>query len=528
MLLLTMALILPVFQAFAMPASGLTVTINNDGSVAVFPASPAANHFFWWTLIPGGTDISGITEGMPIGGAEAELGGIDFFAFPANFSNLTDADNGRRLIIIEICDDAVSGGYITRMGISDVINISSETSALTGITVNNFSMTVGTHNLTNAQVNPVPAGEALTETVTWSIVSDGNAPCPHAPNCQDACNCDNGMLGPVVSLSGTILTAHRAGTATIRATHGTFTANATVTVTAGGGTGSGNIGGGTGAATGTGAPSAPTVTNVTTTNEIADFAGGSVTFNLNLAGHTVEGVRLGNRELAEGTDFVIEGSRLTFNQAFLTTLRPGTHSFSVQTSGGPGLLLRIIIAEVEAAAQQEDAPQQEAAPPPERPVEVQIMRPTHAAGTVVSGNTSINTLIIDGEHHEFPAVNFGGFNFLKLRDIAMLLNGTEASFGIGFNSTANTITITSGMAYSPVGGELDPLVGITQNAVASQQTLIVDGRTVDVVAFNIGGFNYFRLRDIAVLIGFGVEFNDATGEITLLLGSTAIADEEDE
>ena len=149
------------------------------------------------------------------------------------------------------------------------------------------------------------------------------------------------------------------------------------------------------------------------------------------------------------------------------------------------------------------------------PAAMQVMIPQHSAGTNVSGLTTANTLIVNGESQEFPAVNIGGYNFLKLRDIAMLLNGTERSFAIGFDADTNTITITTGAAYTPVGGELAPLEGETQNAVASPQRLIIDGQPIEVAAFNIGGFNYFRLRDLAVLLDFGIYFDDATQEITL-------------
>ena len=174
-----------------------------------------------------------------------------------------------------------------------------------------------------------------------------------------------------------------------------------------------------------------------------------------------------------------------------------------------------------AAAQQQLGQQLPTAP--------QVMQPQHPAGTNVSGLTSTNTLIVNDEAKDFPAVNIGGYNFLRLRDIAMLLNGTERSFAIGFDEDTNTITITTGEAYTPVGGELAPLVGETQNAVASPQRLIIDGQDIEVAAFNIGGFNYFRLRDLAVLLDFGVYFDDVTREITLDLtasyGAPAKTDE---
>ena len=45
--------------------------------------------------------------------------------------------------------------------------------------------------------------------------------------------------------------------------------------------------------------------------------------------------------------------------------------------------------------------------------------------------------------------------------------------------------------------------------------LLVDGREVSFTAYNIGGNNYFKLRDIGQLFDFGVGWDGATRTVTI-------------
>ena len=147
----------------------------------------------------------------------------------------------------------------------------------------------------------------------------------------------------------------------------------------------------------------------------------------------------------------------------------------------------------------------------------QVMQPTRAAGTEVRAQLSSNTLLVSGQTTVFPAVNIDDYNWLKLRDIAMILNNTSKQFEVGFDSARNTGSITSGRRYTPVGQELSNTLGSNPVAVATPQRLIMDGNEISIAAYNIDGYNYFRLRDIAILRDFNLGYDSASGVITLLL-----------
>jgi hypothetical protein len=142
------------------------------------------------------------------------------------------------------------------------------------------------------------------------------------------------------------------------------------------------------------------------------------------------------------------------------------------------------------------------------------MQPIDPPGTRASAVKSTNTLIIGDEEFVFPAVNIHGYNWLKLRDIAMILTGSGKGFSLRYDAASKTVHITTGGTYAPVGDELEDLPDVI-NAVASPQRLVVDGVPVDIAAYNINGYNFFRMRDLAILLDFAVNFDANNGNITL-------------
>ena len=146
------------------------------------------------------------------------------------------------------------------------------------------------------------------------------------------------------------------------------------------------------------------------------------------------------------------------------------------------------------------------------------MKPNHVAGAEVDAVKTSNPLILDGEQVDFPAVKIDGWNWLKLRDLAMLLNGTSKQFSIGYDASTNTIIITTGGEYEPLGDELMDMLTGDFTALASGQKIMFNGKLIEVAAYNIDGYNYFRLRDLMILLNVLVIYDPATGEVTLDLG----------
>ncbi len=123
-------------------------------------------------------------------------------------------------------------------------------------------------------------------------------------------------------------------------------------------------------------------------------------------------------------------------------------------------------------------------------------------------------VIVDGEKIEFQAYNINGNNYFKLRDIAFILDGSEKQFEINWDETNNFVYITTEKPYTAIGGELSvsDIAGI-QSATASTSRIFLNGNSGFVSAYNINGYNYFKLRDLGSRIDFGVTWDSNSNTI---------------
>ena len=132
-------------------------------------------------------------------------------------------------------------------------------------------------------------------------------------------------------------------------------------------------------------------------------------------------------------------------------------------------------------------------------------------------------LSVDGTDADCDKYNIDGSNYFKLRDLAQLLSKTNSRFSVAFDAQSNAVTIVSGKEYIPVGGELERGQDQSRTAAVSKQSVLINGEAVEGISvYNIGGNNYFKLRDLGSALGFTVAFDaDANTAVVLSKGSKA-------
>ena len=126
-------------------------------------------------------------------------------------------------------------------------------------------------------------------------------------------------------------------------------------------------------------------------------------------------------------------------------------------------------------------------------------------------------LTVNGTEKNTEIYNIDGSNYFKLRDMAALLNGTTSQFSVDYDGARNTIVVKTGEAYAAVGGELATGTDKSASAALSTQSVEINGEKAELTAFNIGGNNFFKLRELGTALGFDVDYD--AGTATMLVTS---------
>ena len=144
-----------------------------------------------------------------------------------------------------------------------------------------------------------------------------------------------------------------------------------------------------------------------------------------------------------------------------------------------------------------------------------------SAATVV---LSPQKLAVDGLLFECEMYNIDGSNYFKLRDLAYLLMDTPVEFAVSYDAVANAVIIAPGLPYEPNGTELVTGADNSATAVPSPQSVWFLDAPVDTLSiYNIGGSNFFKLRDLGNLLGFTVDY-DAASNTAIVLSGGPVAD----
>ena len=125
------------------------------------------------------------------------------------------------------------------------------------------------------------------------------------------------------------------------------------------------------------------------------------------------------------------------------------------------------------------------------------------------------TVTIDGKAVEFQMyaikdANGNDTNYVKVRDVALALDGTAAQFNVGYNGG---VDLETGKPYTTRNGQENntPYSGNQPFKAATSYTY-VNGDVADLTAFVItdqsgNGSTYYKLRDLGETLGFSVDWS---------------------
>ena len=104
-------------------------------------------------------------------------------------------------------------------------------------------------------------------------------------------------------------------------------------------------------------------------------------------------------------------------------------------------------------------------------------------------------------------------NYVKLRDIASVVNGTKAQFEVGWDGSVN---IETGKAYTANGSEMKtPYSGNRAYSPATAATKVNGGaaglEAIVLTDDSGGAYTYYKLRDLGKALGFNVDWSAEKG-----------------
>lgn len=114
---------------------------------------------------------------------------------------------------------------------------------------------------------------------------------------------------------------------------------------------------------------------------------------------------------------------------------------------------------------------------------------------------------VNGVAGKLPAYNIGGSNYVRVRDTAVLLNGTEKGFDVQWNEAQQRVELQSCTVYTPIGTENLPLPDQSRQVKSVTEPTMADGAAHMVAAYNIDGYTYYKLRSLGELCGFEVDWD---------------------
>lgn len=129
---------------------------------------------------------------------------------------------------------------------------------------------------------------------------------------------------------------------------------------------------------------------------------------------------------------------------------------------------------------------------------------------------SPHAIYVDGTKANVAAYEINGNNYFKLRDIAAIVNGSEKQFEVSWNNDAQRIDLTSGKAYTIVGGELGAIGSASKKAESSTAVVYKDDAKMNYAGYNIDDNNYYKLRDVCESFDIGVNWDGANQRVDIL------------
>ena len=138
---------------------------------------------------------------------------------------------------------------------------------------------------------------------------------------------------------------------------------------------------------------------------------------------------------------------------------------------------------------------------------------TGALGAGETATPSPTKFLVNGKSVTVDAYAINGNNYIKIRDMAYIINGTAKSFEVTWDGAKNAINLKSKTPYTPTSADMAKGDGQNRTATLATSKIYVDGASIPMTAYLIGQSNYFKLRDVMQIFDVYVGYADGTATL---------------
>lgn len=141
-----------------------------------------------------------------------------------------------------------------------------------------------------------------------------------------------------------------------------------------------------------------------------------------------------------------------------------------------------------------------------------------AVGTEVRPLVSSQEVLLrdngQSELFDVPMYSIEGSNYIKLRDLAVLLDTTGVPFECGWNSERETVELTTGRSYTRIGGEWTDLEE-NPEVKPSASSVLLNGEPVTLSGYNLNNNNFYKLRDLGRALNIAVYWDHSQERVVV-------------
>ncbi len=158
---------------------------------------------------------------------------------------------------------------------------------------------------------------------------------------------------------------------------------------------------------------------------------------------------------------------------------------------------------------------------------VTLIPTAFAESKTVDAVKNTKKVTLDGEEVMVGAYDVEGYNYLKLRDVAAILNGKKCQFSVGYDEPTKLISVELVKGYEKVEGDLAEIKDEKAKAIIRVIKILVNGEEKEVKTALINENNYMQLRDLGALVGLGVGY-DKVNKVIMLKSDVEAKEEKPE